>query len=188
MENRMKVSKQDKQMLAEEFGKAWSEDSGMVDWCVKNVGGFWESSDGQVVTIDKPHVETEFWFGEHTYDYDEVVDFADKCSRDEGYFIAKNLSRTEAARHIYNMDETARDAYIVRHNMVEDCRISHVEWALPWEVERIRGDYRKMTDDEVREFREVLDGEQEKFRKRLGSYLKRYGLSKCHFGVYWADR
>ena len=33
-----------------------------------------------------------------------------------------------------------------------------------------------------------LENEQAEFGKRLDSYLKRYGLEKCHFGVYWADR
>lgn len=30
--------------------------------------------DDVMVTCDKPHIQTDFWFGEHTYDYDEVCD------------------------------------------------------------------------------------------------------------------
>ena len=33
-----------------------------------------------------------------------------------------------------------------------------------------------------------LDTDIAEFEKRLRTYLKRYGLTKCRFSTYWADR
>ena len=45
----------------------------------------------------------------------------------------------------------------------------------------------KMAIDGNNAYFGTADGYQ-KFEKRLKTYLKRYGLSKCSYGVYWADR
>lgn len=45
-----------------------------------------------------------------------------------------------------------------------------------------------LDDDERAAVTGMLQDECDKFGKRLTSYLKRYGLSKCRFSTYWADR
>ena len=49
-------------------------------------------------------------------------------------------------------------------------------------------EYRRLTDEETAAFIQMHKEEVEKFEKRLRTYLKRYGLSKCYYGMYWADR
>lgn len=187
----MKLTKDDKAMLKSEFEKVWGKDSKMVDWCVKNTSGYIEI-DGIIITYDKPHIQTEFWFGEHTYDYDEVSDLCDACSEDETYFIERNMrgfdQRIEfiedtslygSTHHVYISPEeySCQDG---------DCKLGCIEFCR-WDPPRTK-DARELTRDELAAYLEFLKEERAKFEKRLHTYLKRYGLSKCHYGVYWADR
>ena len=51
----------DKDQMREEFLPIWGKDSKMVEWSVKNHSGF-KLSDGKAIMLDKPHIETNFWF------------------------------------------------------------------------------------------------------------------------------
>lgn len=200
----MKLTKQDKAMLRGEFEKVWHDDDKMVDWCVKNTSGYIEAG-GLVVTMDKPSIKKDFWFGEHTYDYDEVVEHADKCSKSVEYFKHENMSHCDAYNLLQALDgkdwrgyDTSYKLYVAKKSYCgqdDDCRLGYVK-ALTWgtdprEYFATRSgmiEHREIDDDEKAALREFLEDEVEKFDKRLDTYLKRYGLSKCHYGVYWADR
>lgn len=92
----MSLTKDDKQMLADRFGEVWS-DKKMVDYCVRKTSAYVELNDGSVLTIDKPRIETEFWFGEHGFDFDEKQELCHRLSKDEAYFYAENMNRCEAS-------------------------------------------------------------------------------------------
>ena len=53
--------------------------------------------------------------------------------------------------------------------------------------ETVTEDMHKLTEDECELLYYTARAEQEKFEKRLNTYLKRYGLSKCHYWTYWLD-
>ena len=200
----MKMTKEDKQAVREQFEKVWHGDEKMVEHCVRSTSGY-IMLDEIMVTFDKPHIQTDFWFGEHTYDYDEVCDECSRASESERYFITENLSSCKAKNlmdAIDGRDSRGYDAcfkvYVVdRHycSQDDDCKLGYVR-ALrlgmnPEEHFATRSgtqNDRELTEDEKAALRGFLEEEVEKFRKRLKTYLKRYGLSKCHYGVYWADR
>lgn len=185
----MRLTKEDRAMLREEYLKTW-RDEGSADWAVGKVSGYIEFGN-ELVTYRKPTIETSFCFGEHGYDYDEVNEYCDERSRDMGWFVSENLRRTDAAWHLDMMRGTGRSFRKHRPVLVSDTnygsRLASVEFMDDWSQELEDG-RRDMTKEEREAFECFLEDEQEKFEKRLRSYLKRYGLSKCRYWTYWADR
>ena len=182
----MKLTAHDKEILREQFEKAWQGRQDMIDYCVKKTSGY-IIIDGIMVTYDKPTIQTDFWFGEHTYDYDEVVEYAHKCSESERYFLARNLDALDG--FLSALDDPHATAYIAPgqyYGQSDDCILGYVtvrKWEKPDNPQA-----REMTADQKAAYREFILNERAKFEKRLHTYLKRYGLSKCHYGVFWADR
>ena len=200
----MKLTKEDKEMLREQYAKVWHNDVKMVDCCVGKASGYIDLG-GTLWVMDKPSIRTDFWFGEHTYDYDEVCERCDKASESEKYFVDENLRNCTAYEMLEALEGRDRWGYDAHYTafVVQEkywsqdgaCRLGYVNVLRlgtdPDEHFRTsKGvqDYRELTDDEVEHLKDFLRGEVEKFQKRLNTYLKRYGLSKCHYGVYWADR
>lgn len=184
----MKLTSADKQMLREQYEKVWGGDTRMVDYCVKRASGYIEIG-GIIVVYDKPHIETSFCFGEHGYDYDEVNELCHELSSDEGYFKAKNMRHV--LREIKALKDSCNTAYVCyhwRHIDDESVSLGHVETWRGYDKPRNEGLARVMTEAEKEAYIAFLDEEAQKFGKRLDTYLKRYGMSKCHFWTYWADR
>lgn len=200
----MALTMQDKEMLRDEYKKVWHEDSKMVEYCVKSASGYIDIG-GLLYVMEKPHIKTSFWFGEHTYDYDEVTEHCHNMSQSEKYFIDENLRWCAAWEMLEALEgrdmrgyEASYKAYIVRGKywgQDDACRLGYVN------VLRLGTDpeehfrtskgpqlYRELTKDETERLKEFLRDEVAKFQKRLNTYLKRYGLSKCSYGTYWADR
>ena len=184
----MKLTKSDKEKLYNEYKKVWHDNDRMVDWCVKNVSGYIDI-DGVIVVFDKPHIKTDFWFGEHTYDYDEVCNRCAKARESVDYFIAENMRGFDWK--IEQLEDHCKyKTYIVPkayYCQDDDCRLGYVE--LCHFYSNPSGEKaREMTADEKEKYTEFIKEERAKFEKRLNTYLKRYGLSKCSYGVFWADR
>lgn len=180
----MKITKDDKMMLRKEYAKVWGGDDGMVEHCVGHASGFLWLGDWLYV-IDKPSIKTDFWFGEHTYDYDEVCERCDVASRDEDYFVKQNLRDCNAVWMLKEIEGTKKPYLCEKYSSLGG-RMCYIDWRHDWESGR--NEIRPLEGFEVDMLKQLWEEEVEKFRKRLGTYLKRYGLSKCHFGVYWADR
>lgn len=188
----MKITKEDKQMLLEQYRKTWrNEDS--AQWSANKVSAFiWLG--GTLITFDKPSIETRFCFGEHGYDYDEVNQYCQDVSEDEQWFIKENMNRTEAAHWLEVINDTGYSYYTndivcatkAYYDQPKDCALGYLRLRRKGEFDPRDGFI--LNEEEKKRLVEVLEEEQEKFEKRLRSYLKRYGLSKCHFWTYWADR
>ena len=185
----MKMTKEDKARVREQYAKVWAKDK-MVDYCTGKTSGY-IIIDGIMVAFDKPSIQTDFWFGEHTYDYDEVCQTAQRLSQDEQYFIRENIEGTKAWRYMkaltenkYGVEPYLRDkAY---YGQDDDCILGYIDFQHDWETNGL--ERKKLTEDEKADLYEFCIDEIAKFEKRLRTYLKRYGLTKCHYGVYWADR
>lgn len=185
----MKLTKDDKAMLRAEALKTWRNESD-ADWFVSQVSGYVELGGGLVVYM-KPHVKTHFCFGEHTYDYDEVMDYCEEKRNDVSYFIAENLEGTEAKWDLDRLKGEGRCYRKYRPVLVKDTeygsRLARVEFADDWSM-TLKDGQRDLTQEEKDAYGAFLEEEQAKFEKRLNTYLKRYGLSKCQYWTYWADR
>jgi hypothetical protein len=44
-----------------------------------------------------------------------------------------------------------------------------------------------LTEEDVQKIKVALEEEKEKFKKRLVTYLKKYGTSKLKVWTYWRD-
>lgn len=187
----MKLAKGQLDELREEYAKVWGEGSDMVDWSVKNASCAMYFR-GYIVDLRKPHIETRFCFGEHGYDFDEVVDECEQARKSERFFIKQNIDRTEAKGWLDMLDGAT---YSLRHYVpilapqrygCGETRLAGITWTD--DISAAREDPMALTEEEIAQMRDVLVEELEKFDKRLHTYLKRYGLSKCQYWTYWADR
>ena len=182
----MRLTKEEKQLLRDEFSKTW-RNAKSVEYAVNKTSGYAEIGDC-IVTFDKPSIETRFCFGEHGYDYDEAGKFCREMSQSEEYFIRENM------RHFDDLQESideARDghadAWLCHYDDTSD--LGYVTFIrLGW-LDRPRGkNPLKLTAEGLDAYEELITDERAKFEKRLRTYLKRYGLSKCRYWTYWADR
>lgn len=183
----MKLTKGDKYMLREQFRKAWHDDERMVEHCMKRASGYIEIG-GLIIVYDKPHIETRFCFGEHGYDYEEVNERCQSLSNDKTYFKLKNLQQiTDEIKALSDCRQTPWLIGNAYWNQDDDCKLGTIGWY--WRDDKPKGaNARPLTEDEKQAYIQFLGEEAEKFEKRLRTYLKRYGLTKCHYGVYLADR
>lgn len=204
----MNVTKAQRAMLHDEFRKVWVRrdgtiDESMVDYCTKKVSAFTEI-DGCIITMDKPHIEKRFCFGygmQSAYDYDEAQEARDECSKSIAFFLAKNLDGTEADGIMHNIDRLLNRGFcewgpsfwpwLDEHHYTSqtpDCKLGCIRWET-WDKNEWceRQGWRKLTEDEMKQVYQLAFEEQMKFCKRLRTYLKRYGLSKCEYWTYWAD-
>ena len=181
----MKMTTQDKEMLRDQFARVWSDSPHMVDYCVKRTSGY-IVLDGFIVTYDKPHIETRFCFGEHGYDYAEVTNECHQASESTEYFMRENLRHID--REIEAVEEGEPWLVPSWHNAKdEDLHLASVEFPM-WGRNPGGEQACPMSDEERAAYADFLREERAKFEKRLRTYLKRYGLTKCHYWTYWADR
>ena len=188
----MKITEEQKEELRTEYQKVWGDDAKMVDWSVKQASCVIELR-GYIVDYRKPHIETRFCFGEHGYDFDEVVDECHRASESEKYFMRENMERTDAFDVIAALDGEGGRHWRELHPILRpgrygrgDTRLAYIEWTA--DGAEAHADPMALTADEKAQLRQMMVEEQEKFEKRLKAYLKRYGLSKCQYWTYWADR
>jgi len=180
----MKLTMEDKAFLAEKYRTVWPNSDRMVDHCVKTTSAYVTLDDGTVLTHDKESIQTQFWFGEHGFDFDEKVKLAHELSENETYFYEENMRRCDANRKLSRITEGGYEVRVAPQYYDSDAIVS-LMFCKPWEENK---EGRELNDNEKAKVISMLEGECDKFGKRLTSYLKRYGLSKCRFDTYWADR
>lgn len=188
------MNKEQKAFIRAQYQKVWGNDGKMVDYCTGRTSDYIDI-DGVIITFDKPYIETQFCFGEHGYDFDEVQKTCDRASRSESYFVNENMRGTAAAAIIERLegnDWRCLKPYLkprkyYKSDDQDGCRLGCIVWARSDDEYDVEG-LRMLTDEEQRRLLETAKAEQGKFEKRLRTYLKRYGMSKCRFWTYWADR
>lgn len=149
----------------------------------KHAGHFARLSNGDIVVISKPRIETRFCFGESGYDYDEAVQSAEVARTSEAYFKRENLSEL---RHWISVLENPTDSTVDVLVFSNDSGIASVTYCSPaFRLSLGVGDEVSETDRVI-----LLDAYRAAyaaFEKRLDTYLKRYGLSKVRAWTYWRD-
>jgi hypothetical protein len=142
----------------------------------QNVGAV--KIDGHYYLIKKPSISNRFCFHDEGPNYEFYKTLTADDNKMREYFISENESEfTNKLNRIKEGDEVR----------VKECDYLN-QMAL-----YIGGDYwdrqegRKATEEEQKLIVEGLQYGLTMFRKRLDSYLKKYGLSKIHTWTYWAD-
>lgn len=150
----------------EATGYEWKCRQGAVD-----LGGYF------YLLPDRPSIQGSFWFHDEgpMYDYYLKVT-ADEDSRRK-YFLAKNLDQFDVEEAEKALDEFG--VYEYEQDGQKVINIAGSQW-----VDGLR----PATESEKSEILRALKWCRENFKKRLETYLKRWGTSKLRFGTYWADR
>ena len=190
----MKTQKELKQMYSDILAsEVWPKSPDMVDYCVKETAYIVELTNGDIIDIEKPRIETRFCFGYSdsrydTEDYDRANNMAAYAKKSEEYFIEENLK--DINQTIGQMEGTIPNSYTFRTrvkycNSPEDSKIKCLVFEGRWGE---RG--AEFPELSAEDLQRVIDGYKivkESFEKRLKTYLKRYGMSKVKTWSYWQD-
>lgn len=184
----------EKDLIATHAARFWNS-PGMIEHVVKTTSAIVTVRD-YIVTLRKPSIHKNFYFAERGHDFTEVSEHASSMSRNEMFFLMENLAKSPTGQLIESV-KAARDdsdpAYMVVRpsypGQPDDCALGELVYHAP---ELDCGNFEAnhpdaLTDEELDRIEEVALADQEKFEKRLITYLKRYGLSKCTFSTFWAD-
>lgn len=180
-----------KELFLQELKKVWKDSQKMVDYCFKKSALLVELNDGDILTIDKPTIETHFCFG---YGYcgvstqeeiNRAYDAEEKARANGEYFKRENLKDLDS--WISTLEDESQKIYkfVSYYGLSKDDHLKSVRVFSYWEsvpeyAEEITKQERKA----------ILDGYKEvraKFEKRLDTYLKRYGTSKLKTWTYLVD-
>ena len=139
-----------------------------------------------VVKFSAPSIQKDFWFAEDARtveEWNEVQEHVASCENVD-YFMRENLSNTNASHYLRAIKDS-RFRLWKCVNRFGDTWISYGYFTdMTYDTQFVR----ELTDEEKQELHEACVAEQAKFEKRLRTYIKRYGLSKCHFSTYWSNR
>lgn len=128
--------------------------------------------------IEKPSIENKFCFHDEGPDYELYKSLHADESKMRQYFIDQNLGAfTSKIERIEKREE-------VRVEESQNSKRSHL-YIGGYYWERNKG--RSVTEEEKSLILEGLKFGLSMFKKRLDTYLNKYGLSKLHTWTYWAD-
>ena len=184
------------------YQKVWGGGDGhMVDYCVNKTAHAARLSNGLILTIEKPSIETSFCFGESGYDHDEAFNMAYNVAKTEEYF--KNRNMREFDNMIANLKQCKKLDKWGCHKMYAYMNVqsyygctdrvicevytdSHLRDEV-WEQAYGRK-AEKLPDADIDTAIALFEEARVAFKKRVDAYWKRYGSSKLKTWTYWRDR
>ena len=151
--------------------------------CKKRYIGAVKLSNGGFLLLEKNSIENRFCFQDEGPEYEFYKSLVKDETKMKEYFIAENIDGIE--REIKKIEEN--DIIIVCH--YNDRAICDV--LVEYEYERFYG-YREAgkyipTEEDKKNIINGLIYQRDQFKKRLETYLKKYGTSKIRTWTYWAD-
>lgn len=190
----MKTQKELKAMYQEILeNEVWQRSPDMVDYCVKKTAHIVELTNGDIIAIEKPGIETRFCFGYSdsrydTEDYDRANDMADYASKSQEYFIEENMKGINQI--IGQMEGTVPNSFEWRlrvpySGQPEGSKLKSLD-AYYWSDEHAK-QFPEISDEDLQRVIEGYKVVKASFEKRLNTYLKRYGMSKVKTWSYWQD-
>lgn len=189
----MMNQKELKQRYADILSAEVWKDPKMVDYCVKKTAHIVELVNGDIVAIEKPSIKKDFCFGYRlshcdSDDYDRANDMADHARKNVDYFLEENLK--EVNEIIDSLEGKGRHNWEWRvavpyYGQSKDSKLKNIVCNSIWDNQSNESPLLEGEDlQRVIEGYKVVKAD---FEKRLGTYLKRYGLSKVNSWSYWQD-
>ena len=163
----------------EEWAKGQRDPEDIMKWYDSAV----KLADG-VVLFDHPKIKTEFCFRDEGPDYEFYKELGSDENLLRDYFIRENMDQNGIAEPNENTD-----MYIVKYAGEYRPGRVYVQFCNCPEYLNLRREdtIRIATDTERSLYLAELARVRKAFRKRLDTYLKRYGTKKLHTWSYWAD-
>ena len=188
-------SKDTQNKLREEYKillkEYWTENSVMVDYCLKECDLLVKLDNGKIVAIEKPSIQTNFCFGYRlskgdTEEFDNANAMARHAESSQDYFIKENL--TGLYEWVSTLSDSSIDLYLINqyYSQTNDTlkKIANFKYrATPID----NPEYTPVTDSQREVLITAYKEEIKRFTKRLNTYLKRYGMSKVRTWSYWED-
>lgn len=159
----------------------------MVDFCNKRAFLIIKLEDGSLLPIEKESIKKDFCFGESGYDYEDALASAQHARTSQEYFIEENLKDINS--EIERLQDKTH-TLMVGKSYDDDSDISYYTIAsdgnllcCPWMFKGMR----KATEAEREDLIEAKKFVKEDLKKRVMTYLKKYGMSKVHAWTFWRD-
>lgn len=184
------MKKADKEIVKAYVESSW-ETPKFVNWMVNKTSEYVILDNDMCILLEKPYIKTDFCFGYSlsTYDsesYDNAGRMARAAEKDAEYFISENLKNS-------NLEKA--DEYVAYQQYGKGKLSFYISKKL-YDTLKVRGELWKyancgepyfLSDAENEKLNEAIDRANESFKKRLNTYLKKYGLSKINTWTYWQD-
>ena len=154
--------------------------------------------------FEKPSIQTRFCFGygqngiEADGDYDRAREREKNMETNQQTFINANLedlnkSIKDLQEFIDNFFDNKNTCFSARYNKIFICKnsydhLAYLAWS--WDYDNIRNKdaiIKEATKEDLLLIIEVYKQQIENFKKRLNTYLKRFGLSKLTTWTYLVD-
>ena len=168
--------------------EVWPNDPHMIDYCRKKIAFVVRLESGGLIEINKPSIETNFCFGYsdsscNTDDYDRANQMADYAARNEEYFIEKKMQKIKI-----RIESLEKNQFYSRNRYNGTSSDSSIQRLVrcPFPGDLPDG-AQLITEKDRAALIEAWEMVGQDFRKRLSTYLKRYGMSKVHAWSYWRD-
>lgn len=182
----------------EEYKKVWGSDVHMYDYCCGELSNALKLENGFLYEFRKPRIKKDFCFGAGQ----------NGVTTEEDWSRANNMVTVANSNSDYFVRENMRDSFGSFSRLFEDMKNG---WSLYAKDSRYsscneelklanicsekhlvhrdedRNSFYKLTDKDIENLKAILKEEQDKFAKRLNTYLKRYGLSKVNAWSYISD-
>lgn len=178
-----------KHYIDEVVTEIWENKESWRDYYKKKIDDVIEIQ-GKLIALEKPGIKTDFYFGEHGFDYDEKTREAARAEKSEDFFINENLSQLDGEKWLkkenYNhyigikYQRAPENTRIYQVYDVPFCYVYEGRFKTDGKIE--------LTENDVQTLLKAYENQKIRFKKRLKTYLKRYGLSKVSCSTYWADR
>lgn len=180
------------------------EDSRSVEYMKKDNDYIVELSDGKLYAIEKPRIRKDFCFrrdynGMYCEETEKNADeMAHYARTNVNYFINKNLEPlyNELKRFDPNLITDDDDYYLNKYKWLKPYvvggkygpgteKIAYIQFV---EIgEPVKPGARPATNEEIESIINGLKLVIDQFKKRLDTYLKKYGLEKLNIWTYYSD-
>lgn len=166
----------------------WPKSPDMVEFSRKQIARIVRLECGGMVEIEKPRIKKDFCFGYSdsrysTDEYDRANAAAHHAETDQNYFISENM------KQITSMIDALKTSGIYSRarycGTPKDSPIRALEW--PRYGAELPDGAQPITETDRAALIEAWEKVGADFRRRLDSYLKRYGMSKVNAWSYWRD-
>lgn len=141
------------------------------------------------VSFRNPTIETHFWLGEddRTAEDMERTRKTQEAMETEEYFVSANVRDSAPYKRLAMLDKCEKGRG--RAYGYADRDFIEFRGMNAWnDDEPTYPDAQELTPEERAEYRAVCETELARFKKRLRTYLKRYGLEHVHCSTYWSMR
>lgn len=187
----------------------WSKGNDrMIDFCVKSFARLVKLSDGSILGIEKPKIETRFCYGENDRgqggDDPGTMAYAQKkvayAFTEEGFMsnnlgdfdrmMVGNVGRKVLSREVLldGDNKMTKSVFVSSTYYKTGSRICSLEYRNWWYNRSARPEgSRDLTESEIKDIRHAYMVVREEFKRRLRNWWKRNGANGIKAWTYWTE-